>query len=45
MKRVSVNDRVALARAAFWGGNEALITSLERLDDALAGRTGTRITK
>lgn len=26
------------------GGNEALITSLERLDDALAGRTGTRIT-
>jgi carbamate kinase len=27
------------------GGHEALITSLERLDDALAGRAGTRITK
>ena len=27
------------------GGKEALITSLERLDDALAGRAGTRITK
>jgi len=27
------------------GGREALITSLERLDEALAGRAGTRITK
>ncbi len=27
------------------GGHEALITSLERLDEALAGRAGTRITK
>jgi carbamate kinase len=27
------------------GGREALITSLERLDDALAGRAGTRIVK
>jgi carbamate kinase len=25
------------------GGREAVITSLDRLDDALAGRTGTRI--
>ena len=27
------------------GGHEALITSLDRLDEALAGRAGTRITK
>lgn len=27
------------------GGQEALITSLDRLDEALAGRVGTRITK
>ncbi|OGR02689.1 MAG: carbamate kinase [Deltaproteobacteria bacterium RIFOXYA12_FULL_61_11] len=27
-----------------WGGKEALITSVERFTDALAGKTGTRIT-
>jgi carbamate kinase len=41
----SMRPKVEAAAAMARGGGEAIITALERVEDALAGRAGTRITK
>jgi carbamate kinase len=41
----SMRPKVEAAAAMVRGGGEAIITALEQVEDALAGRAGTRITK